>query len=331
MTSETKKKPGFFKKLTSASAFGSVLIVAVMLIAMVALKGKSYLSAQNILVLSKVLAVTAAIGFSQLVVMACGAMNLSIGNIGALAAVIAGWGMTNAGIHWGVGILLGILTGIIAGLINGLLVYRAGGVGVAGFLTTLATSSLFQGIMLTITQGKPFYGPDGKFAKALLAVGNTKILGLPSSLWITIVIAIILGIMYSKFSIGRQMLAFGANYKAAELYGVSKFKVVLVSNILSGLLASIAGILAMIRIEAAQPGMGKDWMLMSFAAPLIGGSRNEGGKVSMVGAVVGALAITIIENALVHLRVDVYWNELIYGLVIIFAIALDRVRNIKKN
>ncbi|MBR4078744.1 MAG: ABC transporter permease [Christensenellaceae bacterium] len=331
MTSENKKKnTGLFKKLTSASAFGSVLIVAVMVIIMLIIKN-DYLAPQNILVLSKVLAVTAAIGFSQLVVMACGAMNLSIGNIGALAAVIAGWAMTNAGVHWGVGILLGILTGIIAGVINGFLVYRAGGVGVAGFLTTLATMSLYQGIMLTITQGKPFYGPDGKFEKAFLAVGNTKILGLPSSLWITIVIAIILAIMYSKLSIGRQMLAFGANYKAAELYGVSKFKVVMVSNILSGVLASIAGILAMIRIEAAQPGMGKDWMLMSFAAPLIGGSRNEGGKVSMFGAVVGALAITIIENALVHLRVDVYWNELIYGLVIIFAIALDRVRNIKKK
>ena len=86
----------------------------------------------------------------------------------------------------------------------------------------------------------------------------------------------------------------------------------------------------MIRIEAAQPGMGKDWMLMSFAAPLIGGTRNEGGKVSLLGAVLGSLALTIISNALVHLAVDVYWNELIYGLIIIIAVAIDRVRYIKK-
>ena len=306
MNTEMKKESssGLFKKFTAAPFFGSVVIVAVMLIVMTILK-PNYLSPNNILILSKVLAVTAAIGFSQMVIIACGGLNLSIGSTGALSAVICG-------------------------LINGLLIYHAGGVGVAFFLTTLATTSVYQGLMMTITQGNPFYGPGGKYPKAFLAVGNTKILGLPTSLWIVIVIAVILAYFFSKMPLGRRILAFGANNKAAELYGVSKFEVVLVANIIAGLLASVAGLLAMIRIEAAQPGMGSDWMLMSFAAPLIGGTRNEGGKVSLLGAVLGAFALTIITNALVHLRVDVYWNELIYGIIIILAITLDRIRYIRK-
>ena len=328
----TKKNSfgALLKKLTGASFFGSVIIVVVMFAVMIALRGWSYMSGDNIHILSKVLAVTAAIGFSQMIIIASGGLNISIGSTGALSAVIAGWIMTVTGLPWWIGVLAGLATGVVCGVINGLLIYRAGGVGVAFFLTTLATNSLYQGIMLTITQGNPFYGPGGKLDKAFLAIGNTKIGCFPMSLIIVIVIAVILAFMFTKLPLGRQILAFGANNKAAELYGVSKFKVVLSANIIAGLLASVAGILAMIRIEAAQPGMGKDWMLMSFAAPLIGGTRNEGGKVSLLGAVLGSLALTIISNALVHLAVDVYWNELIYGLIIIIAVAIDRVRYIKK-
>jgi ribose transport system permease protein len=235
-----------------------------------------------------------------------------------------------AGLPWWAGALLGLATGILCGVINGLLVYRAGGVGVAFFLITLATSSVFKGITLTITSGNPYYGPDGKMDAAFLALGNAKILGLPASFYIMIAMAVLLILMYRYLSIGRQMLAFGANFKAAELYGVSRLKVVFFSNILAGFLAGIAGILAMIRIEAAQPNMGADWMLMSFAAPLIGGTRNSGGKVNVIGAILGALALTIISNALVHLKMDVYWKELIYGLIILLAVTIDRIRYIRK-
>jgi ribose transport system permease protein len=326
-------QPGFvsgvWKNISKSSLFGAAVIVIVLLAVMLVIK-PNYLSGTNIYTLAKVMAVTTLVGFSQMTVIACNGLNLSIGSTGALSAVIAGWAMTNAGIPWWLAVLMGIATGILCGALNGLLVYRAGGVGVAFFLTTLATSSIYQGLNLTITSGNPFYGPGGKMDKAFLALGNTKILDLPASFFIMLLIAVLLILMYKKFSVGRQMLAFGANNKAAELYGVSKFKTVLAANVIAGLLAGIAGILAMIRIEAAQPNMGADWMLLSFAAPLIGGTRNSGGKVNVVGAMFGALALTIITNALVHLRVDVYWNTLIYGVIILLAVTIDRFRYIRK-
>jgi ribose transport system permease protein len=318
-----------WRKISKSSTFSSALIVIVLLAIMLILK-PNYLSGTNIYTLVKVMSVTAVVGFSQMVIIGCNGLNLAVGATGALSAVIAGWAMTVAGLPWWVGVLLGLVTGVVNGVINGLLVYRAGGVGVAFFLITLATSSVFKGITLTITSGNPYYGPDGKMDSAFLAVGNTKILGLPSSFFIMLIIAVLLVMMYRYLSVGRQMLAFGANYKAAELYGVSRFKVVFTANIIAGLLAGIAGILAMIRIEAAQPNMGADWMLVSFAAPLIGGTRNSGGKINVIGAIFGALALTIISNALVHLKMDVYWRELIYGIIILLAVTIDRIRYIRK-
>ena len=224
-------------------------------------------------------------------------------------------------------LILGVATGIGCGALNGFLIHRAGGVGAAFFLTTLATSSIFQGINLMITEGKPFYGIDANF----FLIGDTMLLGIPTAFIIMIVVAIILSVMFEKMKIGRQILAYGANSKAAEIYGVSKFKVVFFSSIIAGAIAALAGLLGMIRIRAAQPNMGSDWMLMSFAAPLIGGTVLTGGKVNVFGTVIGALALTIISNGLVHLAVDVYWNTLIYGCVIMLAVSLDQLRHFTKR
>ncbi len=328
-SAKTSGARSLWSKLTKSSLFGALIIVIVLLGVMLIIK-PTYLSPTNIYVLAKVLTVTAVIGFSQMIVISSGGLNLSIGATGALSAVIAGWAMTAQGLPWWLGVLMGLGVGILCGVVNGLLIYRAGGVGVAFFLITLATASVFQGLNYTITKGNPFYGPDGKMASAFLAMGNTKILGLPASFFIMLVIAVALIFLYSKMTLGRQILAFGASNKAAQLYGVSKFKVVLSANIIASLLAAIAGILAMIRIEAAQPNMGADWMLMSFAAPLIGGTRQAGGKVNVIGAILGAFSLTIISNALVHLKVDIYWNQLIYGMIILLAVTIDRLRYIRK-
>lgn len=319
-----------WNRLYRSSSFGALIIVLVLLSVMLIIK-PTYLSIKNVYALTTVLSVTAVVGFSQMIIIAGGGLNLSIGAIGALSAVTAGWAMTEAGAPWWISIIICLATGLLCGVVNGLLIYRAGGVGVAFFLTTLATASVFMGLNLTITRGNPFYGPNGKFDSIFLAIGKTKIIGLPSSLFIMLSIMILLVLFFTKISAGRQILAFGANYKAAEMYGVSKLKVVMTASVISGVLASVAGLLAMIRIEAAQPNMGADWLLMSFAAPLIGGTILTGGKVNVIGAVLGAVALTIISNALIHLKVDTYWSMLIYGLIILMAVSIDRFRYWRKK
>ena len=316
-------------KMTKAGHFSAIVIFVLLLLIMLIIKN-DYLSAINIYTLAQVGTVTALVGFSQMVYLACGGLNLSIGSIGVLTAVITGWAMTDTGLPWWVGVLIGLAAGLICGVINGLLIYRAGGVGGAFFLITLATASVYQGLNLMLTSGMAFYGRNGTFDQAFMNMGNYKIIGLPASILVVLIIAVILAFIYRKLSIGRQMFAYGSNYKAAELHGISKFKVIMTVNVLGGVLATIAGIFAMIRIEAAQPSMGSNWMLVSFAVPLIGGTRQTGGKCSIIGAIFGAFVLAIISNALVHLKVNVYWNELIYGVIIFVSVTIDRIRYIKR-
>lgn len=314
-----------FKKIRKSNAFSVSIIILCMILGMCVIK-RNYLSADNISALLKVLAVTALVGTSQMISIASGGMNVSIGATGAMSAIFSGLLMQNAGVPVALSILSGLLTGAVCGVINGLLIFRNGGVGVASFLTTLATNSVFTGIIYMITTG---HGVS-KIPRAFIAIGNTKLGAVPTSVVIMLVILTLVYIMFRYTSPGRQILAFGANPKAAELYGISRFRTILLVNILASVIAAVAGMLVVMRVGTAQPDIGSDWMLKSFAAPLIGGTRQAGGKVVVFGVILGALVLTIIENALVHLSVDVYWTELINGVVIIVIMALDRVRAVRK-
>lgn len=314
-----------FKKIRKTNAFSVSIIILCMIAAMCIIK-RNYLSADNMSALLKVLAVTSLVGTSQMISIASGGMNVSIGATGAMSAIFSGLLMQDAGVAVPLAVLVGLLTGIGCGIINGLLIYRNGGVGVASFLTTLATNSVFTGIIYMITTG---HGVS-RIPVSFVAIGNSKIGPVPTSMLIMLIILTLVYIMFRYTSPGRQILAFGANPKAAELYGISRFRTIMLVNVLAGLIAAIAGMLVVMRVGTAQPDIGSDWMLQSFAAPLIGGTRQAGGKVVVFGVILGALVLTIIQNALVHLGVDVYWTELINGVVIIAIMALDRLREMKK-
>lgn len=314
-----------FGKIRRSNAFSVSVIIFCMIAAMCVLK-RNYLSGDNISALLKVLSVTTLVGLSQMISIAGGGMNVSIGSTGAMSAIFSGLLMQNAGIPVLAAVLIGGVTGAGCGIINGLLIYRNGGIGVASFLTTLATNSVFTGIIYMITTGHGVSNIPGGF----IAIGNSKAGMIPSSVFIVAVILIGIYLLFKYAKTGRQILAFGANPKAAELYGISRLKTIMTVNVIAGMIAAAAGMLVVMRVGSAQPDIGSDWMLQSFAAPLIGGTRQAGGKVVVFGVVLGALVLTIIENALVHLGVDVYWTELINGAVIIAIMALDRIRDMKK-
>ena len=261
------------RKITQSSTFSVALIVIAMLAIMRILKA-NYFSADNITALLKVLAITSIVGVSQMISMSSGGMNVSIGSTGALSAISAALCMQNIGLHPILAVVLGLTVGMLCGTVNGLLIYRNGGIGVASFLTTLATSSVFVGITLLITKGRGVSTiPEG-----FIAIGNSKVGPIPTSLFFTIAIVFIFYIFYKHSVYGRRILAFGANAKAAELYGISRFKIVLLVNILAGAVSALAGLLVVSRVGTAQPDIGTDWMLQSFAAPLIGGTLQAGGK-----------------------------------------------------
>ena len=318
-----------FSKLVSRlgimqSSSGGVLIVIFILMVGLSLTTKDFFTLANFNVIIRNFSIGATVGLAQMVIIAIGGMNLAVGAIGGLVGIIAGGLMDKLGFSPLFAIPIGLLAGMICGFWDGWVITRFGVSGVTSFLVTLAGGSLFTGMTLGITRVMPFYNLPASFR----LIGNLKIGGLPLLLFIMLVVAIAVDLLFRKLGLGRQILAVGGNIKAAELSGVPVNRVVLTAFILSGLLSGIAAILLVARLGSAQVDVGSDWLLTSFAAPIIGGTRMAGGKVTVIGTVLGAILLALISNGLVFLNVSIYWAAFIQGLTILTAVVIDRIRTL---
>jgi ribose transport system permease protein len=128
---------------------------------------------------------------------------------------------------------------------------------------------------------------------------------------------------------GRYLLAVGGNSHAAELSGISVSRAIMTAHLISGLTAAAAGVLAVAQLGSAQPTIGSDWLLISFAAPIIGGASLLGGSVSIAGTLIAVLLIGLIQNGMVLLAVDPYWVTFLLGGLILGAVWINRYRAIR--
>jgi ribose transport system permease protein len=214
--------------------------------------------------------------------------------------------------------------GAAGGLINGLLTVRTG---INGFIITLATASAFTGINFGLTESIPFY----KMPPALVAFGDQHVGAFPFLLVAPLIVAALLGLFFSRTVPGRQLLAYGGNPQAAELSGIPRERTVVLAHVISGTLAAIAAVLAVAQLGSAQPTIGTDWLLLSFAAPIIGGAALTGGYISVLGTMFAVVLIALIENGMVLAKVDPYWVQFLLGALILAAVGLNRWRAVKSG
>ncbi|HEY3384749.1 MAG TPA: ABC transporter permease, partial [Vicinamibacterales bacterium] len=285
-----------------------------------------FVSEFNVYSVGRLVSIAVVVGFSQMVVIAIGQMNLSIGAIGGVVAMFLGWLMQGLGIPWPVAIVVAVGFGGLLGAVNGAVIVRTG---INAFIVTLGTASVFSGAMFIATKVEAFRD----LPPAFLEFGRLKLLGLVSPLVLMMIGALVfLFLLYRGTTLGRQMLATGANARAARVSGVPVGRIVTVTHMLSGALAGLAGVMLVLRIGSAIPSIGTagggDWLLPSFAAPAIGGTLLSGGVVNVVGTFIGGLLLGTIENGLTLLSVPGFWVQLITGLVLLFAVILDRARTV---
>jgi ribose transport system permease protein len=145
------------------------------------------------------------------------------------------------------------------------------------------------------------------------------------SLPIVIAVALFLGRMIP----GRQMLAYGGNPHAAELSGISRARMVILAHTLSGTLAAVAGMMSVARLQNATPTIGDEWLIASFAAPVIGGAVLSGGHMPVIGTCLGVLIVSLINQALVMLAVDPFYVQVLLGVLILGAVGLNRLREVR--
>lgn len=306
-------------RLSRTDWFGPGL-ATVLAIIIIGTLSDNFLSSYNIQILLLAISVNALIAFAQMIIIAIGQMNLSVGAIGGLAAISFA-GMMEV---WGLPALpaaaLALAIGLLCGVANGVLVRITG---ISAFVITLATLSIYKGINLGITEAQPFYGvPD-----AVKAFGAATIAGpVPWLLAPTIVATIAMWYMLRRLPVGRFILAVGSNDHAAELSGISVNATVIIAHAISGFLAALAGILVVARLQIGQPSIGDDWLILSFAAPVIGGAVLAGGHVSVSATALGVIIVAIITQALVLFSIDPFLVQVVLGALILAAVGLNRLR-----
>jgi ribose transport system permease protein len=305
------------------SAQVGLLMVIVGLSAIFEIRQPSFFSAFNLFTMGRSLAVDMVVGFAQMVVLATGGMNLSVGAIGVCAVMFSGYLMQTAGLPVPLAFLAAVGLGCGLGLVNGLTIVRSG---VNAFIVTLASANLFSGAMLILTKAEPING----LPPLVGAIGLYRVFGVVSpSLLLALAIGAALLIFYRYSVAGKEMLAVGANLRAASMSGIPANRAIALSHALSGALAAVAGLMLVVRVGAAMPAAaGDDWLLPSFLGPVLGGVALAGGFVSVVGSMLGATLVTIIRNGLLALNVGNFWLDLFLGLFLLGAVLAQRYREL---
>jgi ribose transport system permease protein len=305
--------------MRGSTQVGLLVIVIAMWIVFSSLT-PGFLSRFNLNSLGRSVAIDVVIGFSQMVVLATGGMNLSVGAIGVCAVMASGYLMQLAGIPIAAALPLTLAFGGLLGCLNGFAITRTG---VNSFIVTLASASLFSGGMLILSQGVPLNG----LPPELGAFGRASLGPVPALALVALVIGAFLYVLFAHTTLGRQILAVGANSRAAEMSGIPTDRIIVFAHVLSGVLAAAAALMLTARLGAAMPGVaGDDWLLPSFLAPVIGGTSLSGGLVSVVGTILGALLVSTIRSGLLVLQIGNFWLQLFLGAFLLAAILIERYR-----
>jgi ribose transport system permease protein len=300
-----------------------LLAIVVVLWAIFSLRAPGFLSHFNLNSLGRSLGIDIVVGFSQMVVLATGGMNLSVGAIGVCSVMTIGYLLQTLGLPIPVAICGGLALGALLGWINGFAIVKSG---VNSFIATLATANLFSGGMLILSKAQLFTALPPEVG----AFGPAHIGGLPTLLVVALGIGAALIVLYGFTVLGRQLLAAGANSRAAAMSGVPVDRMVIVAHTLSGFLAGTAGVLLVTKIGGALPSAaGDEWLLPSFLGPVLGGTLLSGGIISVIGSVIGAALVTTIRSGLLLLQVGNFWLQLFLGVALLGAVMIERYRSVR--
>ena len=307
-----------FLHSTPAAIPAIVLIFSIIVFGV--LKGERFFTAGTLTLILQQIAVVGILGAAQTLIILTAGIDLSIGVIMVLSAVVMGNCAVTYGLPAPLAILAGFVTGTVCGMANGFLVSR---MKLPPFIVTLGSLTAVRGVARLLGQDTTVFNPDLPFE----AIGNGTIFGVPWLAIIALVTIVISWFVLRRTVLGTWIYAVGGNPEAARLAGIKVPFVLLFVYGLSGLFAGVGGVMTAARLYAANGlQLGQSYELDAIAAVILGGTSFVGGVGSIWGTLIGALIIAVLSNGLILVGVSDIWQYIIKGLVIIGAVGLDRYR-----
>jgi len=365
-TMTTTKKPRKFTStdlqqlLLQARAFIALIVVVIVF----SFLSEAFLTPANIVIVAKQVAINAILGIGMTFVILTAGIDLSVGSVAGLTAMIAG-GLINEGLvlpmfgvvvyfHVWMVILISLAVGALVGAINGLIITRFN---VAPFIATLGTLYVARGFALLRSNGntypnlvgRPEFGNEGfpllgagtflpletvngwiqhlpASMSNSVVTGALTFLAIPYSVWIMVAFALIAAFVATKTPFGRQVYAIGGNERAAELSGVRVNRIKVVVYMISGFCAAMVGLIIASKLVAAHPATGVSFELNAIAVVVLGGTSLMGGRGNIWGTIIGAFVIGALSAGMVMVGVSSFWQQVITGTVIVLAVVIDQAQ-----
>ncbi|MDQ0177965.1 ribose ABC transporter permease [Bacillus chungangensis] len=294
------------------------LIGLLLIVIIISIMSPSFLTLNNLLNVLRQVSINALIAFGMTFVILTGGIDLSVGSTLALSGAVTA-GLMAGGTDPILAMLIGLILGAILGAINGIIITKGK---VAPFIATLATMTIYRGLTLVYTEGKPISGLGDSAAFKML--GKGYFLGIPVPV---LTMAIAFGVLYfllKKTTFGRRVYAVGGNEEASRLSGISVDRVKIYVYALTGMLAALSSLILTSRLNSAQPTAGSMFELDAIAAVVLGGTSLTGGRGWIVGTLIGAMIIGVLNNGLNLIGVSSFFQQVVKGAVILVAVLLDR-------
>ncbi len=287
---------------------------------------QTFMTIPNWVNITRQMSILGVVAFSMTIVMVTGDFDLSVGALASLVGIVAGTTFQNEGTI-AAAVILSLLVGAAGGLLNGLLTAY---IGISAFVATLGTLTVFRGLALYISGGASIYGrvipadfsSFGRGAIALGKIGGTD-LALPNLTILAIISLILVFIILNYTIVGRRLYAIGGNMEAARFGGIRINRLRLLSFVISGIGAAVAGLMLFSRLSTAHPTQGEGLMLQAIAAVFLGMTLSEEGQPNVIGTLIGVLILGVLANGLTQMQIDTYIQQISTGVIIILAVTLS--------
>ena len=320
MSTDTNKLKLAKEKNSRKELIGKLgpLLALIVLVIFVTILNPGFVAPNNLLNLLRQVSTNALIAFGMTFVILTGGIDLSVGSTLALSSALMAGGIVS-GLDPSLAMILAVIAGALLGGFNGLLITKGK---MAPFIATLATMTIFRGATLVFTNGNPITGIGDSFIFKF--IGRGYLFGIPFPVILMLICFTVLYILLHKMTFGRKVFAIGGNEKAAFIAGIKSDRIKIAIYAISGMMASVAGIIITSRLNSAQPTAGQSYEMDAIASVVLGGTSLSGGRGRLVGTLIGALIMGTLNNGLNLLGVSSFYQQIVKGIVIIIAVLLDR-------